>query len=237
MPVVAVLHHLEEAASGHAGPILAAAGVDLDERDLLRGDPLPDLGAVDGVVSLGGRQSLRELEDHPYLVEEVEMVGAAVERELPFLGVCLGGQLLARATGGRITALEDRVIGWPDVERLAAAEDDPLFGELPERFSVLHWNEDCFSVPAGAVELLSRSASGGEAIRVGERAWGIQFHPEADEPLLDQWYRRGAESLEAAGVNEAEARAADARNVAAQRALAESLFGAFAALFGGSALR
>jgi GMP synthase (glutamine-hydrolysing) len=230
MATVAVLHHLEEASSGHAGVILRANGLELDERDLPRGDPLPDLGAVDGVLSLGGRQSLREIDSYPYLLAERDLVRAAVEGEKPFLGVCLGGQLLAAACGGEVKRLERRAIGWSTVRRTGAAEGDPLFGPLPPELPVLHWNEDRFGVPDGATELLSRSAEGGEAIRVGPSAWGIQFHPEADPVLLDEWYRRGAGSLADAGVTEPEARAADTANMTAQRRNAEILFGAFARL-------
>lgn len=228
MPTVAVLHHLEEVSTGHAGRILRAAGVELDERDLPGGHPLPDLHEVDGVLSLGGRQSLREIGEHPYLLAESGLIEAAVAHGVPFLGVCLGGQLLAHSCGAPVAQLPERRIGWPEVERLDAAAGDPLFDGLPESFPVLHWNEDCFAVPDGGLELLSRSATGGEAFRVGPAAWGIQFHPEADPSMLDEWYRRGQAALADADVDEAEARAADAAWAATQRELAEALFGAFA---------
>ena len=235
MATVAVLHHLEEASSGFAAGILREGGVEVDERDLPGGDPLPDLHAVDGVISLGGRQSLREIERYPYLEAEVGLIEAAVAHGVPFLGVCLGGQLLARACGASVRHLPEREIGWPAVARLVPAEGDPLFGALPDRLPVLHWNEDYFEVPEGADELLSRSAEGGEAIRVGEAAWGIQFHPEADPALLDEWYRRGEAALADAGVTEPEARAADEANLPSQRETAATLFGSFARLAAESA--
>lgn len=228
MSTLAVLHHLEEAAMGHAGPILSSAGVELDQRDLPRGDPLPTLGEVDGVLSLGGRQSIREIERYDYLGEELDLLAAAVDRDVPVLGVCLGGQLLARSLGAEVRELSERRIGWPVVERLGASEGDPVFGSLPESIPVLHWNQDYFEVPEGAEELLSRSGPGGEAIRVGDCAWGVQFHPEADPPLLDEWYRRSPAAPAAAGVTEARARAEDDDARVAQRRTAEALFGAFA---------
>lgn len=232
VPVVACIHHLERPSAGLAGEVLRGAGVELDERDLRRGDPLPDLDRVAGVISFGGEQSLREIERYPYLEAELGLLRSAVERELPLLGICLGGQLLARATGGTVERLPRRMIGWPEVSPLPAAAGDPLFGALPRRQPVLHWNEDFFTVPDDADELLSRPGPGGEAIRVGPRAWGIQFHPEADQRILDSWYEGGEQRLRDAGVSEEQARAADAAREQDQRLLAAELFGAFARLVG-----
>src|SRR3954452_2477788 len=86
MPVVAVLHHLAERSSGHAGPVLAAAGIDLDERDLRRGEALLALEEVDGLLSLGGEQSVLARDDA--LSAEAELLREAVSREVPVLGVC-----------------------------------------------------------------------------------------------------------------------------------------------------
>src|SRR3954452_15335544 len=91
MPRVVVLHHLAQPSCGHAGAALAAAGVELDERHLRSGDGLPALDQAGGLVSLGGEQSVLDggLED------EAALLRAAVAREIPVLGVCLGAQLLA----------------------------------------------------------------------------------------------------------------------------------------------
>src|SRR4051794_31643024 len=93
MPRVAVLHHLAVASCGHAAAALAEAGIQLDERRLREADPLPDLGEVDGLLSLGGEQSVLD----GGLGEEAALLRAAVARELPVLGVCLGAQVLAEA--------------------------------------------------------------------------------------------------------------------------------------------
>ena len=91
----------------------------------------------------------------------------------------------------------------------------------------LHWNEDSFDLPPGAVELLTRHGDGVTAFRAGDRAWGVQFHPEADAAALEGWYRRYGAWLAEAGVTEAEARAADAEHLPGQAQRAEWLFGAF----------
>ncbi len=227
-PVLAVLHNLDDAFTGHAGPALRAAGIELDERLLKDGDGLPALGDVDGVLAFGGEQSVRDIADEPVLAAEAELLRDAVARDLPVLGVCLGAQLLAHALGGSVARLPRRMVAWTPIEPLPAAAGDPVLGALPAGAFALHWNEDGFEPPAGAVELLRRYGPTAEAFRYGDRAWGVQFHPEVDPENLEGWYRTGYQELSEAGVTEAQARAADAVHLSGQRALSEALFGGFA---------
>jgi GMP synthase-like glutamine amidotransferase len=226
-PVVAVLHHLEHAFLGHAGPALEAAGVVLDERRLRDGDPLPAPGEVDGLLSLGGEQSVTAVDGEPVLAEEAGLLRRAVEDGTPVLGVCLGAQLLAHALGGRVRRLDRRMVEWTPLVPLPAADGDPVLGRLPQGAAGLHWNEDGFDVPPGATVLLRSPNGSGEAFRAGECAWGVQFHPEIDEPALESWYEDWGAELEQAGVAEAAARAADRRHLPGQAALSEALFGGF----------
>ena len=221
-----VLHHLDKTLLGGAGDPLRAAGLELDERDLKRGDPLPQVGEADAILSLGGDQSVREIERYDYLVAEAELLREEAERGTPILGVCLGGQMLAHALGGSVARLPSRIVEWAAVRKLPAAADDPVIGPLPETVRALHWNEDGFTVPDGAVELLSRATEAGEAFR-WKNAWGIQFHPEADDEILGGWYA-DVGWLTEAGVKEEVAREADRVHLPGQRATAEAIFGGFA---------
>jgi GMP synthase-like glutamine amidotransferase len=228
-PTVACLHHLEQPFLGHAARVLRDAGLALDERDLTRGAALPDLATVDAIVTLGGNQSARGADSRPELSAEAALLRRAAEEGVPMLGICLGAQLLARALGAPVRRMARRQVAWVPVKRLPTADGDPLVGALPSPLMALHWNEDCFGLPEGGTELLSPAGEGCEAFRWGERAWGLQFHPEVDGPILDGWYRDGCAELAQAGVAERDARAADARHLPGQRAVADALFGAFAA--------
>src|SRR5919199_5420975 len=224
-PVVAVMHHLKKPFTGHAGPALEAAGVALDERRLREGDPLPDLGDVQGILSLGGEQSVMDIGREPVLRAEAALLREAVERGMPVLGVCLGGQLLAHALGGQVRRLPRRLVAWTPLEPLPEAAGDQVFSALPPGAAGLHWNEDGFDPPPGATVLLRSPAGTGEAFRAGDNAWGVQFHAEVDEPALEHWYEDWGAALEQAGVSEDDARAADRRHLAGQAALSEALFG------------
>jgi len=205
---VAVIHHLSQPFLGHAEPPLR--DVELVEHT----GTLPALDDIDGIVSFGGIESVLD----GGLEAEAELMRSAVAADVPVIGVCLGAQLLAHALGGKVVRRPRRMVAWV-----------PLVGEW-EGYG-LHWNEDGFEPPPGAVELLQRPDGFCEAFRV-QRAVGIQFHPEVDAAALDGWYAEWGAVLEPAGVTEADARAADARHLPGQAALAEAIFGDFARSLG-----
>jgi GMP synthase (glutamine-hydrolysing) len=233
-PVIAVLHNLADAFTGHAGLPLRAAGASLDERRLLDGEALPAVEDVEGIVAFGGDQSVRDIARDALLSAEAELLRDAVQRGVPVLGVCLGAQLLAHALGGSVGRLPQRMVEWAPIEPLPAAAGDPVLGSLPAGAMALHWNEDGFEPPVGAVELLQRPRGSAEGFRYGDRAWGVQFHPEVDPDSLEGWYRVGYQELSEAGVTEEQARAADALHLHGQRGLSEAIFGGFARVVAGA---
>ncbi len=215
MTRIAVIHHLQQ-------PFLGNAAAPLGAVEEHFGGALPELDGLDGLVSFGGEQAAWD----EALAPEVELIAEAVARELPFLGVCLGSQLLARATGGENLRLERRLVQWHPLTVLDPS--DPVLGAIPTGAHGLHWNEDGFEPPPGAVEVYERPQGGrAEGFRVGRLAWGVQFHPEVDAAALDGWYAGWPYAVGEAGTTEADARAADARHLPDQAALSTAIFGAF----------
>jgi GMP synthase (glutamine-hydrolysing) len=229
MPTIAVLHHLPRPFMGQVAA-LRDAGATVVEHDRLAGDALPALDGLDGLVTLGGGDSVRDIARHPYLLEEAALLREAVAREVPVLGVCLGAQLLAHALGGEVRRATRRTVAWLNLEPTEAGAADPLFGALGTPVPALHWNEDVFSLPPGAEELLDRPGEGVEAFRAGACAWGVQFHPDVDADALEDWYAGYGAWLAEAGVTEAQARAADAAHLGRQAAASRALFSGFTQL-------
>ena len=219
---VVVIHHLEHPDLGYARTI-REAGLELEERHPVKGDPLPDLEDVDGLVVMGGMQSVADGADP--LSGEVELLRRAIDAGVPTLGICLGAQLLARAAGGDVRR-SGRRIEWRWLVPTEAAAGDPLFGELPELVPGLHWNEDVIEPPTDAIELLARAGDGAEAFRIGDAAWGVQYHADVDGDVLRSWYDDYADYVVDFEVDALKAE--DRRRESDQERASRALFGAFA---------
>jgi GMP synthase-like glutamine amidotransferase len=172
------------------GDWLTAAGLSLDIRDLPGGATLPaDLSEHSGVLVLGGSMGAEDDADHPWLADVRRLLARAVHDEVPTLGVCLGGQLLAVATGGRVDRNPDGPeIGAQLVAKRAVAATDPLFRSLPITPDVLQWHFDAVTVlPPGAQQLASSPTCENQAFRIGRLAWGLQFHIETTPEIVRRW--------------------------------------------------
>ena len=173
------------------GEWLRDAGLELDERRLSAGEPLPaDLTGHDGLLVLGGPQSsLDSAEVSPELTGVRHLLGQALAADVPTLAICLGAQLLAQVGGGSTrVAVDGPEVGAALVAKRDAADDDPLFGPLPLSPDVLEWHHDEIDrLPAGATLLASNPRYENQAYRLGEHVYGLQFHIETDEALVRQW--------------------------------------------------
>ena len=125
-------------------------------------------------------------DEHQWLRAEDELIRGLVARRAPLFGVCLGGQLLAKAAGAHVGPSPEKEGGFVRVELTDEAQGDPLFGSLPHGFDVFSMHEYAFHVPEGAVEL-ARSSVCSQAFRLGDLAWAVQFHPEVTLAMVEQW--------------------------------------------------
>jgi GMP synthase-like glutamine amidotransferase len=189
------------------GDWLTAAGVELVTSRPYDGEALPDdLTGAGGLVVLGGAQDAFEtggLPGAPWFAELSALLRRAVNDGVPTLGVCLGGQLLAQACGGRVERSgHGPVIGPRLIARRDIAEKDPLFGPVPFTPDVLHWHSDEITVlPPGAVLLASSPSIPNQAFRIGSKAWGLQFHIECDTAMIAAWAAEDAATLEELGID------------------------------------
>ena len=167
------------------GPLVIEAGHRLDEWSFEHGEP-PPLDTYDAVLVFGGFMHPDQDDLHPWLRDELDWLGELIGRPQPTLGICLGSELLAQAAGAWVGRLPVPEIGWGEVELTDAAAADPVFSALPSRFEGLLWHHYAHDLPEGAVAL-AHSAASLQAFRLGERCWGVQFHPEVTEPQLGRW--------------------------------------------------
>jgi GMP synthase (glutamine-hydrolysing) len=186
MDVLGVIHG-EAVRAGVFGDAVEAGGHRLEEWSLAWRTPPPrpvdDYGAV---LVFGGAMHADQDDRHPWLREENLFLQRLLHRGTPVLGVCLGAQLLAKAAHAPVYPTERPEIGWYEVELTPAAADDPVLGRLPERFDAFQWHYYAHGVPAGAEEL-ARSEICTQAFRLGERIWGVQFHPEVTLAQVEGW--------------------------------------------------
>lgn len=226
------------AQNGRGGPIgvlespLREAGHELEVWHAPVDGPAPELDGYGGLVALGGVANPDEDERLPWVAEERRLLGAGLERGLPMLGLCLGAQLLAQAAGGEAPFLGRLDLGWRDVELADASADDDLLGDLPRSFRAFQWHRYGLQPPEHAV-VLANGTLGPQAFRVGERAWGLQFHLEVDERIVNHWLDVAAHEAEAAGERVDDLRTRTAAEAPGSTARAHAVARRFAAVVSG----
>jgi len=174
--------------------VVASAGHELERWVVpLGGAPQP-VSSYDAVMVFGGSMHPDQDERFGWLEREAGVLREALAEDVPVLGVCLGAQMLARAAGARVEPAREPEVGWFDVELTEAGRGDPVLGVLPRRTEAFQWHHYTFEIPSGATEL-ARSDVCTQAVRVGERAWGIQFHAEVTLEMVRAWTAEDPDDL------------------------------------------
>lgn len=199
-----VITHSPTEGVGYVGDWLSGAGVELVVVEPWNGDALPaDVTSYDALVVMGGPQQAYDDASAAWLPETKALLRQAVSASVPTLGVCLGAQLLAEATGGRVEKGADGIeAGARLVAKRDAAWDDELFADVPFTPTVVQWHEDAIvDLPPGAVHLAASSRYENQAFRLGSCAWGLQFHIETPPEMVRHWGAHYGRAVEEAGLD------------------------------------
>ena len=188
-PRILVFQHIAVEHPGIFRDFLETDGIDWRSVELDEGEAIPDLEGFDALWVMGGPMDVWEEEAHPWLVPEKAAIREAVAgRNMPYLGLCLGHQLLADALGGRVGKAAEAEVGVLQVDLTEAGRGHPLMAGIAPRIQCLQWHgAEVSSPPEGATVLASSPACRVQAMAVGERAFGIQYHVELTPTTVDDW--------------------------------------------------
>lgn len=192
---VLIVFHRIDAQTGAVGQWLRAHGYALDVRRPIFGDPLPEtLENHAGAIVFGGPMSANDPE--AYIRAEIDWIAVPLRENKPYLGICLGAQMLAKQLGAEVRPHPDEhvEVGYYPIEPSAAGR-----ALMPWPSHVYQWHREGFSLPAGADRLATGGVFENQAIRFGERAYGVQFHPEMTLAMIHRWTTVAAHRLSAPG--------------------------------------
>jgi GMP synthase (glutamine-hydrolysing) len=185
MPILILQNEWTDPA-GYLGELLQEKSIAFDVCKVEE-EALPAPASYAAIIALGGSQHLYEREKYPYFSMEEALIHQIVQQDIPFLGVCLGGQLLASALAGKVKRHSETEIGFYDIPLTVEGIADPLYAGFPGYHTTFHWHEDTFELPKGSILLASNSITTNQAFRYGQRAYGIQYHIELTPAMLDNW--------------------------------------------------
>ncbi|MBX3598889.1 MAG: glutamine amidotransferase [Rhizobiaceae bacterium] len=194
-PRILIVLHQETSSPGRIGHLLIQQGFDLDIRRPPLGDELPaTLDGHKGAIIFGGPMSANDPDE--FVKRETDWLSVPLKENKPFLGICLGAQMLVNHLGGKVESHREGLveIGWYPLE---ATEEGKSLMDWPTM--VYQFHREGFSLPADATLLATASAYPNQAFRYGQNAWGIQFHAELTRVMMHRWVVHGAPRFELPG--------------------------------------
>ena len=193
MRPVGIFRHVRSEGPGYFATWLERRSIPSTLVALDEGEAVPrDAAAFSGLACMGGPMSVND--DLPWIAPVLELIRDAVRRDVPTLGHCLGGQLIARAFGGEVTRANVPEIGWGEVQVAENSVAGEWFGALGA-FDAFHWHGETFGIPPGATRVLAGAHCENQAFALG-RHLGLQCHVEMTDDLVRAWCRGGREEIE-----------------------------------------
>lgn len=173
------------------------AGGEVRVWEAIAGHEPPDLTEVSGVVMFGSSYNVEHADEQPFIHEMRALTLEALDRGVPYLGICFGAQVLAWSLDARIDKAPVREVGYVPLHPVPAADDDPLLSVYEDGDMVFQWHMDTFDLPAGATLLATGDAVRNQALRLNDVTWATQFHFEIDVPEIELWVGEVADTVEA----------------------------------------
>lgn len=191
MKKILVVVHQATSDPGLVGQLLRTKGYPIDLRCPAIGDPLPErLDSYEGTIVFGGPMSANDDNSLPYIRTELDWIPIVLESQTPYLGICLGAQLLARVMGATVKPRADEIqeTGYVSIHPTPYSHNP-----LAQLTHVFHWHKEGFELPKDAVLLATGELFPNQAFRYGESAYGLQFHPEITQDMIKLWNAKAIE--------------------------------------------
>lgn len=183
-----IIQHAEGEGLGTIDGLLKRKGVYTHFIKVFKNQRIPRTpDGYSGLIVLGGPMGVYEDDLYPFIKDEIDLIEKALRKDIPILGICLGAQMLAKAGGSDVYRGKRKEIGWYRIILTDAGKRDRLFIGLPDKFIVFQWHGDTFDIPEGSICLGFSDLFPHQIIKVGKRAYGLQFHLEVTEGMVRDW--------------------------------------------------
>ena len=185
MKPIYIFRHLEHEGPGYFADFLGQRQIPYTMICIDKGEAVPEnIKNASGLVFMGGNMSVND--PLPWINQELALIRQAAVTGMPVLGHCLGGQLISKALGGKVTANPVKEIGWFDTEQVDNAAAQEWFKDLPKRFTLFHWHGETFTIPKGATRILQSQHCANQAFVI-DNMLGLQCHVEMTADMVKEW--------------------------------------------------